>query len=101
MNHKILLRKFNGHWFMCVGPKGYACTTSFEEFLNRVKPACVFVSDEPKEPWSLVKVYKGEKAVRTDFEEVSSKEIHNLNQCPKMFEDLGLPEQFYINRGNS
>ena len=79
MNHRIVLRKFNGHWFMAVGTKGYACTTDFEEFLNEVRPSCVFISDSFTDPWFIVRVILGES----------------------VFEDLDLSTQFYINRGDS
>lgn len=100
MDHRIVLRKFNGHWFMAVGTKGYACTTEFEEFLNEVRPSCVFISDMPTDIWFVVKVIQN-KQVITEFFEPKSGKLYTMKQCPKMFEDLDLPTQFYINRGDS
>lgn len=100
MNHRIVLRKFNGHWYMAVGIKGYACTTDFEEFLNEVRPSCVFISDSFTDPWFIVRVIRGESVV-TEFLEPKSGKLYRMKQCPKMFEDLDLPTQFYINRGDS
>lgn len=100
MDHRINLKKFNGHWFMDAGTKGYACTTQFEEFLNKVKPSCVIISDCSENPWFSVKVTKGEQVV-TEFLEPTTEALHTMKQCPKMFEDLDLPTQFYINRGDS
>lgn len=28
---RVDFRKLNGHWFVSVGSKGYACTSEFEE----------------------------------------------------------------------
>ncbi len=100
MNHRIDLRKFNGHWFMAIGTKGYACTAQFEEFLNKVKPSRVIISDCSEDPWFSVKVIKGEQVI-TEFLEPKTGTLNTIKQCPKMFEDLDLPTQFYINHGDS
>ena len=100
MNHRINLRKFNGHWFMAVGTKGYACTTDFENFLNEVRPSCVFISDSFTDPWFIVRVIRGESVV-TEFLEPKSGETLPYETMSEMFEDLDLPTQFYINRGDS
>lgn len=100
MNYKIVLRKFNGHWYMAFGTKGYACTTDFENFLNEVNPSRVYISDSFTDPWFIVKVIR-DKEVITEFLEPRSGKLYTVKQCPKMFEDLDLPTQFYINRGDS
>lgn len=100
MDYKVVLRKYNGHWFMGVGTKGYACTTEFEKFLDEVRPSCIYISDRFLDPWFIVKVSR-ETDVITEFLEPTTGKLYSMKQCPKMFEDLNLPTQFYINRGNS
>ncbi len=85
---------------MAIGTKGYACTAQFEEFLNKVKPSRVIISDCSEDPWFSVKVIKGEQVI-TEFLEPKTGTLNTIKQCPKMFEDLDLPTHFYINRGDS
>lgn len=97
---KAHLRKFQGKWFLSIGNKGYATTDSFEEFLEEVKPDVVYIDTEPRDPWFLVEVTRGEKEFCMTFTNLSTNESSSVKQCLKV-EDLNLPTQFYINRGNS
>lgn len=100
MNHRIVLRKFNGHWFVAVGTKGYATTKSFEDFLELVKPDVVYIDTVPREPWFSVELERREKDFLMTFTNLSTNESSSVEQCLKV-EDLDLPTQFYMNRGNS
>ena len=85
---------------MAVGTKGYACTTDFENFLKEVRPSSVLISGSVTDSWCIVRVIRDESVV-TEFLEPKSRKLYRMKQCPKMFEDLDLPTQFYINSGDS
>lgn len=46
---RVDFRKLNGHWFVSVGSKGYACTSEFEEKLNEWNPRRMYISETPRE----------------------------------------------------
>lgn len=97
---KVNLRKFRGKWFVSVGNNGYTTTPSFASFLEEVKPDVVYLEETPNEPWFRVDVEKGERDFTMTFTNLSTDEKSSVTQCYKL-EDLNLPTQFYINRGNS
>lgn len=100
MKIKVNLRRLNKRWYMSVGTKGYACTGSFEKFLNEVEPSCVYISDVPSDdPLYTVEVIPTDEDMITLFK--CGDNTHEIKQCPKMFKDLDLPTKFYINGGNS
>lgn len=104
MCHKVVFRRYNGHWYMVTGTRGYACTRDFEKFLDLQYPFYeVFITDTNNLPscWFQVTVTREGGKVLTEFIDLQNGETYTVRQCPKMFEDLELPTKFYISRGNS
>lgn len=98
---RVDFRKLNGHWFVSVGSKGYACTSEFEEKLNEWNPRRMYISETPREnPWFLVQTYERGKDIVTKFIDVSGHTSYDIRQCSKII-DLQLPPRFYISHGNS
>lgn len=102
MNLKIHLKKVKGRFYMSLGCKGYKSNFSFNEALSKwiqKDEGCVtFTDNKTDDSVYKVKVRKVEDYYMMDLYDIDSGELQvSQEQCPKIFEDYNLPQEFYIN----
>lgn len=102
MDLKIHLKVVKGRWYISLGKKGYKSTyelnAALSEWIRGDEANVSFTTDKTDKSVLKVVIRQEDKWFSMDVYDPNSGEfIRSVKQCPKIFSDYMIENEFYIN----
>lgn len=99
---KIYLKIVQGRWYISLGKKGYKSTYELDEALSEwiegSEAIVTFTSEKTSESVRKVVIrWENDKPTMDLYDPNSRELLRSIKQCPKIFLDYVISNEFYIN----